>query len=175
MNIGGGAGGPLGKGFDKPGLRERNFITTDLTLISQEDRSAIENSLRSLGSVFGRYGSCELKGRHTGQDREGEDLLQWMAYHLGVPVSAGNFFQLSNPFKFDDKNSKDKDEHSTEMQKTKTAFPGGVSLESWCRSLPDFPRQGEAYAHHIGHDHRTDRKDDGPIVPGRYRRAMTPP
>ena len=83
--------------------------------------------LRRLRPIFGAYGCVQFMHCSTGKGPQGRQVLQQIANHLGVPVSAGTIDQLGgglNTFRFEGP--------------TFTAVPGGVPLASWCGALPDF-------------------------------------
>jgi len=83
--------------------------------------------LRRLRPIFGAYGCVQFMHCSTGKGPQGRQVLQQIANHLGVPVSAGTIDQLGgglNTFRFEGP--------------TFTAVPGGASLAGWCGALPDF-------------------------------------
>jgi peptidoglycan hydrolase-like protein with peptidoglycan-binding domain len=119
-----GHGGPglasvaSGHGELDPKLREGSDISSNPQIMA---------TLHTLRSVFGPYGCVQFIECETGRGKQGRRLLSRMADELGVPVTAAvndqpfsrlATFRLEGP--------------------TVTCFPGGRSLNQWCRALPDF-------------------------------------
>ncbi len=87
----------------------------------------LEPVLAKLRPIFGPYGSVQFMHCSTGSGHWGQTLLRSMANTLGVPVTAAIQTQYGGgaaTFKYEGP--------------TYTAFPGGGTLRSWCRGIPDF-------------------------------------
>lgn len=97
------------------------------TAIEPANIAALRPILARLRSAFGPYGCVQFMHCKTGSGPDGRRILADIAATLGVPVSAGIRDQLGgglDTFRFEGP--------------TFTAIPGGGSLASWCRALPDF-------------------------------------
>lgn len=81
--------------------------------------------LSRLRPIFARFGSAELHGCRVARGRNGRRLLQGLARAWNVPVTASVHSQYGNAdtFRFEGR--------------TVTVFPGGGSLQSWARSIPE--------------------------------------
>lgn len=114
MGIGIGTGGDLEDGA---------YYSSRLGI---EHASALSRFLTPLAPLFCRFGSVELHGCHTGGGHRGRRLLQMLSDTWNVPVTAGlrnQYGHNETMFRFEGP--------------THTAFPGGGSLRSWARSLPE--------------------------------------
>nr|WKN35110.1 peptidoglycan-binding domain-containing protein [Tunicatimonas sp. TK19036] len=116
--------GTMGIGIGTGGdLEEGAYMSSRL---GTEHSDSLSRFLAPLAPLFCRFGSVEMHGCHTGGGHRGRRLLQMLSDTWGVPVTAG----LGNQYG-----------HSETMFRfegpTRTAFPGGGSLRSWARSLPE--------------------------------------
>jgi hypothetical protein len=90
--------------------------------------NTLQPTLARLRPIFSDYGNVQFMHCETGSGTKGRRLLQLIANTLGVPATAALHIQYGgglDTFKFEGP--------------TFTALPGGGSLGTWCRSLPDFP------------------------------------
>ena len=113
----GSAGVTAGSG----GPNERNRINADSIPLLQP-------AIVRLHRIFGPYGSVEFMSCKTGRGVDGRRMVTTIATLIGVPVSAGLNTQYSGgtkTFRFEGP--------------TYTAVPGGQTLKSWCRALPNIP------------------------------------
>jgi hypothetical protein len=120
-------------GHGLPGIAS---VTTGETAFDAKEQSDISvdrpvmNTLRRLKTVFGSYGSIEFIECSTGRGPKGQRLLSTISSAVGVPVTAA---LIDQPF--------GKTATFRLIGGTYTACPGGVPLQAWCKSLPDFPRR----------------------------------
>lgn len=97
-------------------------------------RSAFKNldssraALQRIRGVFGPYGCIQFMHCSTGAGAAGLAFLQMVADTLMIPASAAYRVQLGGPLK----------ETVRFEGMVRTVCPGGVSLATWARSLPDF-------------------------------------
>lgn len=89
-------------------------------------------SWQNLGSIFNPYGSIQLMGCNVGfgtrhMITDGRLFLRTLSRIVGVPVSAGIEVQYAG-----------ENETFSLEGSVRNAFPGGMSLRSWARNLPDF-------------------------------------
>jgi hypothetical protein len=120
-------------GHGAPGLAGISFGYGDLggygSTIDVANVATLRPVLVRLKPVFGPYGCVQFMHCSTGYGASGRRLLQTIANDLGVPASAGLFLQIGGGQK------------TFRLEgPTFTALPRGLSLQSWCRGLPDFPQ-----------------------------------
>jgi hypothetical protein len=95
--------------------------------IALQNLREIRPVLARLRPIFGPYGCVQFMHCETGGGPNGRRMLQQVADILGVPASAGVQTQYgggTKTFRFEGP--------------TFTAVPGGGSLATWCRELPNF-------------------------------------
>jgi hypothetical protein len=118
-------------GHGLPGIAS---VSTGETAFDPKERSDISanprimKTLSQLRGVFGRYGCLEFIECSTGRGPKGRRLLSQIAASIGVPVTAALIdqpFGRAAAFRL--------------IGPTHTAFPGGGSLSTWSKSLPNFP------------------------------------
>jgi hypothetical protein len=116
--------GSMGIGIGRGGDLEAGAYYSSRLGIEHADY--LSRFLAPLARLFCRFGSAELHGCHTGGGYRGRRLLQMLSDTWGVPVTAGlrgQYGHNETMFRFEGP--------------TRTAFPGGGSLMSWARSLPE--------------------------------------
>lgn len=117
-----GAPGTAGVSFGQGGVGfgERADIDT-------QNFEIMRPLLARLRTIFGAYGNLQFMHCSTGSGPKGRSLLQNIAATVGVPVTAALQTQYGGgtaTFKYEGP--------------TFTALPGGGTLNTWCRLLPDF-------------------------------------
>jgi hypothetical protein len=93
--------------------------------ITSSNIAAMRAALGTLTSIFGIYSSVEMHGCRVARGPQGRSLIDQLARIWGVPVTAASGYQYAGgtaTFRFEGP--------------TYTAFPTGLDLKSWARSLP---------------------------------------
>jgi Putative peptidoglycan binding domain/Domain of unknown function (DUF4347) len=102
--------------------------------LDARQRSAFKNlessrqALQRIRHVFGPYGCIQFMHCSVGSGAAGQSFLQMVADTLMIPASAAYHVQLGGPLK----------ETVRFEGAVRTVCPGGVSLATWARSLPEF-------------------------------------
>ena len=116
-------------GHGAPGLAGISQGTENLPQWSAfKNMASSREALQRIRHVFGPYGCIQFMHCSTGAGAEGFKFLQMVADTLMIPASAAYNVQLGGPLK----------ETVRFEGMVRTVCPGGVSLATWARSLPDF-------------------------------------
>jgi hypothetical protein len=117
-------------GHGAPGVAGVSDGTGDLGehRSSFQKSPAVRRALQQLRGVFGRYGCIQFMHCDTGAGRDGASFLKMVADVTGVPATAAYRTQYASTLR----------ETLRYEGRTRTVCPGGLTLQSWARGLPEF-------------------------------------